>query len=92
MGPNSRLLIVDQVMNTTCGSPVIQRAPPPLPANYGYAWRMAHLRDLNMMTLSNGRERTPEDMVAFAAESGLKVEKIWPCRGYVWITELRKAT
>ena len=78
-------------MNTTHGSPIIESAPKPLPANYGWASRAAHCRDLNMLTLFNGRERTPEDMVQLAARAGLKVEKIWPCRGFIWITELRKA-
>ncbi|TFY67302.1 hypothetical protein EVG20_g3987 [Dentipellis fragilis] len=87
--PNSRILVCDQVMNTTCGSPSISSAPAPLLANYGYAVRFAHMRDLNMMAEFNGRERTPEDLQTLAKRAGLQVSKIWPCRGLVWITELR---
>ena len=34
--PHSRLLICDQVMNTTLGSTSLTLAPAHLPANYGY--------------------------------------------------------
>ena len=91
LGPNSRILVCDQVLNTTLGSPAIAPAPAPLPANYGTALRMAHCRDLNMLTLSNGQERTPEDLAQLAARAGLRVERVWPCRGLIWITELRRA-
>lgn len=91
LGPNSRVLVCDQVLNTTLGSPAIAPAPAPLPANYGTALRMAHCRDLNMLALSNGQERTPEDLAQLAARAGLRVERVWPCRGLVWITELRRA-
>ncbi|KAH8099822.1 S-adenosyl-L-methionine-dependent methyltransferase [Cristinia sonorae] len=91
LGPNSRILISDQVMNTTCGTDAIASAPAPLPANYGYGHRFQNLRDLNMMCLFNGRERTADEFAGLAARSGLKVAKIWEVRGMVSITEMRLA-
>ncbi|GJE89686.1 O-methyltransferase [Phanerochaete sordida] len=91
LGADSRILVCDQLLDTTRGSPHIAPAPPPLPANYGCALRMAHARDLNMLALSNGRERTPADVARLAARAGLRVARVWPCRGLVWITELRVA-
>ena len=91
MGPNSRILISDQVMNTTCGTEALASAPAPLPANYGYGHRFQNLRDLNMMCLFNGRERTADEFKSLAERSGLKVAKIWEVRGMVSITEMRLA-
>ncbi|TCD63174.1 hypothetical protein EIP91_005871 [Steccherinum ochraceum] len=92
MGPNSRILISDAVMLPTCSSDsaAFTTAPAPLPANYGAAHRYQHLRDLNMLTLLNGRERGPEEFRMLAEKAGLKLEKIWECRGFVWITEMRR--
>ncbi|KAI0789377.1 S-adenosyl-L-methionine-dependent methyltransferase [Abortiporus biennis] len=103
LGPNSRILICDQVMNKTyqpntdSGSfnaegsnvPHGTLAPYPLLANYGIAHRFKHFRDLNMLTTINGRERTAEEFESLAKKSGLEVVKVWECRGIVWITELR---
>ncbi|TFY79279.1 hypothetical protein EWM64_g4731 [Hericium alpestre] len=88
-GRDSCIIVCDQVMNTTCGSPSIPSAPEPLLANYGSATRFAHMRDLNMMAQFNGRERTPEDLQSLAVQAGLRLVKIWPCRSLVWITEFR---
>ncbi|KAL4250246.1 hypothetical protein ABKN59_003125 [Abortiporus biennis] len=89
LGPNSRILISDQVMRTTCGSQHSKSAPHPLPANYGLAHRYLHELDLAMLTLFNGRERTAEEIDTLAKKAGLEVVKIWECRGVIWITELR---
>ncbi|OCH89739.1 S-adenosyl-L-methionine-dependent methyltransferase [Obba rivulosa] len=91
MGPSSRILSVDTMLNTTLGSPLVNRAPPPLPANYGVEHQLTHSRDLNMLTLLNGMERTPEDMSILAEKAGLKVEKVWECRSSLAITEMRLA-
>ncbi|KIK53524.1 hypothetical protein GYMLUDRAFT_49298 [Collybiopsis luxurians FD-317 M1] len=93
----SRLLICDSVMNTTIGQPAIQEgglgaASSPLPKNWGHAARFAHMRDLNMMTMLNGRERTAQEVAALAEQAGLEVVKIWPCRSLVWITELKASS
>lgn len=37
----------------------------------------------------NGKERTADEVAVLAVRSGLRVEKVWVCRGLVWITELR---
>lgn len=89
MRPNSRVLVVDQVMNTTLGCPELASAPAPLPANYGIANRLAHERDLDMLTLINGIERTPAQFRLLAVRSGLEVARIWECRGIISVVEMR---
>ncbi|KAH9927650.1 S-adenosyl-L-methionine-dependent methyltransferase [Fomitopsis serialis] len=90
MGPRSRILTADQVIHSTIGSRYLSSAPSPLPANYGYAHKLAHIRDMNMMTLFNGMERSPEDLDALAQRVSLKVAKVWECRGMISITEMRR--
>lgn len=87
--PRSRILICDQVMNTTLGCPELQPAPSPLPANYGYYTRYSHHRDLAMMGIINGIERTPRQFRELVEKAGLRVEKIWECRSQVSIVEVR---
>lgn len=53
MSPTSRLLIVDQVTNTTLGCPEFISAPAPLPPNYGVWNRLGNAVDLDMMVLVN---------------------------------------
>ncbi|KAF7341413.1 S-adenosyl-L-methionine-dependent methyltransferase [Mycena venus] len=62
-------------------------APKPLLPNYGQPQRFIHCRDLNMMSLINGTERTVTEMTHVIESAGLVVEKIWECRGAVHITE-----
>ncbi|KZT63929.1 S-adenosyl-L-methionine-dependent methyltransferase [Daedalea quercina L-15889] len=90
MGKQSCILTADQVIHTTLGSKYLKSAPSPLPANYGYAHRLAHIRDMNMMTLFNGKERTPEDLDELANRVSLKVARVWECRGMLSITEMRR--
>ena len=87
MGKSSKLLIVDQVMNTTLGNPELKSAPAPLPANYGYHTRFSHSRDITMMASINGIERTPEEFAAITKAAGLKIKKIWPIRSQVSLVE-----
>ena len=89
MGSDSRILVADQVMNTTLGCPELAPAPAPLPANYGAFMRLSHERDLDMLTLINGVERTPAQLRNLAYRAGLDVSKIWECRGIISITEMR---
>lgn len=89
MSPTSRLLIVDQVANTTFGCPEFSPAPSPLPANYGFWNRLWNAVDLDMMVLVNGVERTPAQFRVLAASAGLETYKIWECRGADQIVELR---
>ncbi|KAL4963710.1 O-methyltransferase tpcA [Aspergillus stella-maris] len=88
MAPRSRILVCDQVMNTTAGCDEIPPAPAPLPANYGYYMRYPHHRDLAMMSIINGIERTPSQFAHLVKQAGLKVKKIWNCRSMVGIVEI----
>ncbi|GBE84214.1 O-methyltransferase-domain-containing protein [Sparassis latifolia] len=88
LSANSRVLIVDSVMNTTLGCPELPSAPFPLPANYGTSIRLAHQLDLIMMSLFNGAERVPSDFRSLAQRAGLEVTRIWECPGDC-ITEMR---
>ncbi|KAI0541762.1 S-adenosyl-L-methionine-dependent methyltransferase [Xylaria digitata] len=89
MEPTSRILIADQVMNTTLGSGELQSAPSPLPANYGHYVRFSHQRDIALMGLINGIERTPSQFRAIVEAADLKIERIWECRTQVGIVECR---
>ncbi|KKA24443.1 O-methyltransferase [Rasamsonia emersonii CBS 393.64] len=88
LSPSSRILICDQVMNTTYGSPDIPSAPSPLPANYGYYVRYCHHRDLGLMSIINGIERTPAEFEALVKQAGLRIIRIWECRSMVGIVEV----
>ncbi|KAI0125360.1 putative O-methyltransferase [Xylariales sp. AK1849] len=89
MGPDSRILIADHVMNTTLGCDELIPAPDPLPTNYGHAVAYSHRRDLVMMTLFNGIERTPGEFKTIIEAAGLVLTKIWKCRSQVYILECR---
>ncbi|RYP31586.1 hypothetical protein DL767_005695 [Monosporascus sp. MG133] len=73
MGPQSRVLIADQVMNTTLGSPELKSAPEPLLANYGNYVRFSHQRDVALMGLINGIERTPAQFRRIVEGAGLRL-------------------
>lgn len=89
MTAKSRVLICDMLINTTQGAAEIASAPKPLPANYGAAVRFSHQRDLCMMGLINGVERTPDNMKYIVEQAGLRIEKVWECRSQVPIVEVR---
>lgn len=89
MAPFSRILLCDQLMNTTYGCRELQSAPAPLPANYGYYQRYCHQRDMGVMGIINGIERTPDQLQNIIKRADLKLEKIWECRSMVAITEVR---
>ncbi|KAI0939258.1 hypothetical protein AcW1_004349 [Taiwanofungus camphoratus] len=90
MGTNSRILIADQIINTTVGSVYIKAAPSPLPPNYGYASSFGNVHDLTMMAIHNGKERTPEQLLELADRAGLKLTQIWEGRGIISIAEMRR--
>ena len=87
MAANSRLLIIEQVMNTTLGSPELQSAPAPLPANYGYHARFSHSRDITMMASINGIERTRDEFKVLLHAAGLNIKQIWNIRSQMSLIE-----
>lgn len=88
MHPSSRILICDQVVNTTAGFPnSISSAPEPLSANYGYFTRYSHQRDITMMSIINGIERTPVEFQNIIERAGLVMSKIYDCRSPVSLVE-----
>ena len=102
MTPISRILICDQLMTPTTrpsstpspstllqDTQLITPAPSPLPANYGTAVRFSHQRDLCMMGIINGIERTPAQLQKIVESAGLVIEKVWECRAQVPIVEVR---
>lgn len=88
MGPRSRILICDQVMNTTGGCAELASAPAPLPANYGYFTRYSHTRDLCVMSLINGIERKPTEFRELVERAGLHLNRFWECRSQVGLVEV----
>ncbi|KZT74217.1 S-adenosyl-L-methionine-dependent methyltransferase [Daedalea quercina L-15889] len=89
MGPESRILVADIIVHPPLGSKHLTSAPAPLPANYGRANAFKGMRDIAMLSMYNGIERTPEQLGVIADAARLKIEKIWECRGPFSITELR---
>lgn len=90
MSESSRILLCEQVMNTTYGCDEIDAAPAPLPANYGYYGRYLHTRDLSLMGVINGIERTPLQFKNLIERAGLKLTKIYETRSLYGIVEVRK--
>lgn len=87
MGPKSRILICEQIMDTTTKqSPSLTGSP--LPPNYGVYKRYSHQRDLDVMAIINGIERTPEQFESLFQKAGLVLKKVWPCRSQVSILEV----
>lgn len=76
-------------MNTTIGCAELDPAPAPLLANYGYYTRYSHHRDMSVMGVINGIERTPAQFKAIVEAAGLRVEKFWECRSQVSIVEVK---
>lgn len=90
MQADTPLLVVDKAVHSTAGSALLRAAPSPLPPNYGYAEHYSSFQAICMLTMFNGVERTPEELAALAAQAGLRVVKVWECRGMMCITELRR--
>lgn len=74
-------------MNTTVGFADIASAPEPLPANYGYFVRYSHQRDITMMSIINGVERTPGEFKVIIERAGLVMRRIYDCRSQVSLIE-----
>lgn len=75
-------------MDTTFGSAELTPAPAPLPANWGYYTRYSHQRDLAMMSIINGIERTPQEFKEIIERAGLRLRRIWDCRSQVSLIEV----
>lgn len=88
LGQGSRILLAEQLMVCATGDSRLRSAPTPLPANYGYPARFSHQRDLNMMGLINGIERTPCEFDALAKKAGLRVIRFISCRSQIGLVEI----
>ncbi|KAK6950929.1 hypothetical protein Daesc_007457 [Daldinia eschscholtzii] len=91
MGPDSRLLVADITLIETIGDPYIKPAPKPLLANYGVHVHHGFAYDIAMMSLMNGKERTPSEFRDLFEKAGLKMVKVWECRSSLGIMECRLA-
>ncbi|KAI0885554.1 putative O-methyltransferase [Annulohypoxylon maeteangense] len=91
MGPKSRLLVADITLTETIGDPYIKAAPKPLLANYGIHGHHGFALDIAMMSLMNGKERTPSEFRNLFEKAGLKMVKVWECRSNLGIIECRLA-
>jgi len=89
MGSDSKLLIAEFLMKTTLPFDAVEKAPDPLLVNYGKAMNSAHIMDLNMMTMTNGMERSPAEFGRLVHAAGLVMTKIWEGRGPLAIIECR---
>lgn len=78
-------------MNTTLGTAEINPAPAPLLANYGSSVRYSHQRDLCMMEIINGIERTRDQLRNVVEKAGLRIKRVWECRSQLALVELRLA-
>ncbi|KAI2638839.1 putative O-methyltransferase [Hypomontagnella submonticulosa] len=87
MGPNSRLLVADITLTETLGDPYVKAAPKPLLANYGIHGHHGFSLDIAMMSLMNGKERTPSEFRSLFELAGLKMVKVWDCRSILGIIE-----
>ncbi|KAL6234377.1 S-adenosyl-L-methionine-dependent methyltransferase [Aspergillus navahoensis] len=89
MGPDSRVLIGEMVINNSLGTKEIPDAPKPLPADYGVYSRYSHERDLVMLSLFNSKERTMDDFRELIRRAGLVVNKVYECRSHMSLIECR---
>ncbi|KAH8882922.1 O-methyltransferase A [Thozetella sp. PMI_491] len=87
MGPKSRVLLCEYVMNNTLGDPDLPSAPEPLPANWGYCAKFPHNMDLICMTTVNGMERTKAQFAKILDMAGLKLRQVWTGRSYTALIE-----
>lgn len=87
MLPRSRILICEQVMDTSTKQS-LRFAESPLSANYGVYKRYSHQRDLDVMSIINGIEKTPTQFQSLFHNAGLVLKKIWPCRSQMSILKV----
>ena len=83
--PETRLLIVDNLMSYACAEEGIEDIPgantvPPPPApllpNYGAAGIANYYEDIAMLALQNGKERTLTEVNVLLKETGWKLVRV----------------
>ncbi|KIJ38737.1 hypothetical protein M422DRAFT_231092 [Sphaerobolus stellatus SS14] len=79
MGPNSRLLIHEFVLQHAVrdsSGAAVDQAPEPLLPNYGAGRIRLYHQDINMMITLNSKERTLEEFIELAEQTGFKFENL----------------
>lgn len=85
----SRLLIGEYVMHPTCGDALLPEAPAPLLKNYGEWQAMGVISGLGLMVSPNGIQRTIHEVSNVVEAAGMKIVKVWICRGLGNVIECR---
>ncbi|KAF8577159.1 S-adenosyl-L-methionine-dependent methyltransferase [Ramaria rubella] len=81
MKPSSKLLIHEFVLQHIVRDPTqattLDQAPEPLLPNYGMGKVRLYQQDINMMNLLNSKERTLQEFIDMANQTGFKFVKLW---------------
>ncbi|KAA1465903.1 S-adenosyl-L-methionine-dependent methyltransferase [Dentipellis sp. KUC8613] len=81
MGPNSRLLINEFILQPTTRSEglsdFVNLAPRPLLPNFGEGSIRKYLQDVNMMAVLNAKERTVDELCVLGRQAGLELVRFW---------------
>ncbi|KAJ0163409.1 Demethylsterigmatocystin 6-O-methyltransferase [Colletotrichum tanaceti] len=85
----SRLLIGEYIMHPTCGDAMLPNAPAPLLKNYGEFQAMGLISGFILTVSPNGTQRTIRDLTRVVEAAGLKIVKVWLCRGLGHVIECR---
>ncbi|KAK2036956.1 O-methyltransferase [Colletotrichum somersetense] len=85
----SRLLIGEHIMHPTCGDALLPNAPSPLLKNYGEFQAMGFILGFLLTVSPNGIQRTIHDVNSVVEAAGLKLVKVWICRGLGHVIECR---
>ncbi|KAK1994702.1 O-methyltransferase [Colletotrichum falcatum] len=85
----SRLLIGEYIMHPTCGDALLPNAPSPLLKNYGEFQAMGLISGFILTVSPNGVQRTIHDVNKVVDAAGLKIAKVWICRGLGHVIECR---
>ncbi|OLN93266.1 Demethylsterigmatocystin 6-O-methyltransferase 6 [Colletotrichum chlorophyti] len=85
----SRLLMGEYITHPTCGDALLPDAPPPLLKNYGEYQAMGLILGFLLTVGPNGRQRTIQEVSNVVEAAGLKIFKVWICRGLGSVIECR---
>ncbi|TQN72058.1 O-methyltransferase gedA [Colletotrichum shisoi] len=85
----SRLLIGEYITHPTCGDDMLPNAPSPLLRNYGEFQAMGLISGFILTVSPNGVQRTIQDLGKVVEAAGLKIVKVWICRGLGHVIECR---